>query len=255
MANYTVRQVAKLSGVSVRTLHYYDEIGLFKPTDVGANGYRYYDRAALLRLQQILFYRKLGMPLEQVKQTLDAEDFDLASALAEHRRHLLDEVVRNQNLIRTIDETLKELNGETTMPDQDRFKGFAPEKQAEYEDYLVDRYGDHAKQKIAESHQRVGKMSAEQMAAIQAEGDQVNKDLVAEIERGAAPDDETVQTLVGRHHAWVSHFWVPNAEAYAGLGQLYLDHEDFRAFYDKYDPRLVEFLATAMKIYAANELG
>lgn len=254
MARYTVKQIARLSGVSVRTLYYYDEIDLFKPTDVGANGYRYYDRDALLRLQQILFYRQLGMPLEQVRRTLAAEEFDLAEALKSHRAHLLNEVDRHQNLIRTIDNTLKDLNGEEPMSEKDIFKGFAPEKQAEYEGYLVDRYGDGAKDKIAESHCKVGKLTADQMAAIQAEGDQVNMDLVAEIKAGASPGDASVQALIKRHHAWVSHFWVPNAEAYAGLGQLYLDHDDFRAFYDKYDARLVEFLAAAMKIYAAKNL-
>lgn len=254
MARYTVKQLARLSGVSVRTLHYYDEIELFKPTDVGTNGYRYYDRDAVLRLQQILFYRELGMPLDKVKQTLDSAGFNLSEALAEHRQHLIEQVDRNQNLIRTIDATLQELNGEETMSDQDRFKGFAPEKQAEYEDYLVGRYGEQAKDKIATSHRKVGKMSAEQMAAVQAKGDQVNKDLVVEIDAGAEPGDARVQALIAKHHAWVSHFWVPNAEAYAGLGQLYLDHKDFRAFYDKYDARLVEFLAVAMKIYAAKSL-
>lgn len=254
MARQTVKQVAKISGVSVRTLHWYDEIGLLKPTDVGVNGYRYYDKPAILRLQQILFYRQLGMPLDKIKSTLDAPGFDLTTALAEHRAFLSDEVNRHKNLIRTIDKTLKDLNGEKTMPDQDKFKGFAPEKQNEYEDYLIDRYGDEARENIAHSHRKVGKMSAEDMAAVQAEGDQVNQELVLAIQADARAEGELAQSLVARHHAWVSHFWTPDAEAYAGLGQLYVEHADFRAFYDRYDSRLVDFLADAMKIYAANKL-
>lgn len=255
MARLTVSQVAEISGVSVRTLHYYDEIGLLKPTDVGANGYRYYDRPDLLRLQQILFYRQLGLTLEKVRETLDAPDFDLGEALKAHRAHLVEEVGRQNRLIRTIDETLKDLNGEDHMSDEDTFKGFSPEKQAEYEDYLTDRYGQQAQDKIDQSKARVGKMSKAEMAAIQAEGEQVNRELADAVNSGETQESELVQGLIARHHAWVSHFWTPDAEAYAGLGQLYLDHPDFRSYYDKYDTRLVEFLAGAMKVYAERELS
>ena len=255
MARMTVSQVAEVSGVSVRTLHYYDAIGLLKPTDVGTNGYRYYDRPDLLRLQQILFYRQLGMSLDKVRNTLDAPGFELAGALLSHRKHLEDEIGRQHRLIQTIDDTIADLNGENEMSDADRFKGFAPEKQAEYEDSLVDRYGHGAVERIETSRQRVGKMSKAQMQAIQDEGDQVNKDLVTAIENGSGADSADVQAMIARHHAWVSHFWTPDAAAYAGLGQLYLDHPDFRAFYGKYDSRLVDFLAEAMQIYANEKLG
>lgn len=254
MARHTVKQVAKVSGVSVRTLHYYDEIGLFKPTDVGPNGYRYYDRAALLRLQQILFYRQLGMPLDKIKQTLDAPDFDLAEALKTHRQYLNEEVDRHRRLIRTIDKTLTDLNGERPMSDKDRFRGFAPEKQEEYEAYLVERYGEEAKEKIAASRKKTGKMSKAEMQKLNEDREALQLAIVARIDAGDGPGATGVQTLIAQHHGWVSHFWVPNAKAYAELGQLYLDHPDFRSMYDQIDPRLVQFLADAMKVYAENNL-
>ena len=257
MANYTVKQLARLSGVSVRTLHYYDQIGLLKPADTGANGYRYYDRPQALRLQQILFYRDLGLPLGDIARTLDAPEFDMAVALKEHRKRLAGEIARYRRLIRTIDETLEELDGDGKMPNtmKNPFKGFAPEKQAQYESELIDRYGDHARQHIAGSKARIKNLTPAQMAAIQDEGHRINLDLVALIDVGRQPDAPEVQAVIARHHAWVDHFWTPDAEAYAGLGRLYREHADFRAFYDKYDPRLVGFLAEAMTIYAETRLG
>ncbi|MCB9992345.1 MAG: MerR family transcriptional regulator [Hyphomicrobiaceae bacterium] len=250
----TVSELSALSGVSVRTLHHYDAIGLLHPAEVGQNGYRYYGRSEVLRLQQVLFYRELGLPLAEIRQTLDAPDFDLERALVAHRARLVADIARRTDLIETIDKTLEDLDGETTMTQSNPFKGFAPEKQKQYENELIDRYGDGARARIAESHAKVGKLSKEQMQAIQDEGHQVNLDLVALIDAGEPAESAKVQQAIARHHQWVSHFWTPNAEAYAGLGELYLDHPDFRAFYDKYDPRLVDFLAEAMRVYSETTL-
>lgn len=250
MARHTVKQVAQLSGVSVRTLHYYDEIGLLAPTDIGANGYRYYDRPELLRLQQILFYRDLDMSLADIGRTIDDPDFNKVEALQEHRRRLESELDRHHRLIRTIDETIDELRGETTMTESNPFKGFSPEKQHAYEQELVDNYGDQAQAHIDESKVKVGKLSPAQMDAIKAEGHGINKALVLCIEADDEPGSSQVQALIARQHVWVSHFWKPNKEAYIGLGVQYAEHPDFRAFYDAYDKNMVDFLCAAMKIYA-----
>src|SRR5258708_4830532 len=108
---YTVKQVADLAEVSVRTLHYYDEIGLLSPSEVGANGYRYYDDAALLRLQQILFYREIGLELTQIKGILDNSDFDLLIALQTHRLVLQSKIKRLEKLVSTVDSTIMHLVG------------------------------------------------------------------------------------------------------------------------------------------------
>lgn len=255
MADHTVKQVARLSGTSVRTLHYYDEIGLLAPAYVGDNGYRYYARPELLRLQQILFYRDLGMPLGEIANTIDDPNFNQVKALEMHRARLVSELDRHHRLIHTIDTTIIELRGDETMQDSNPFQGFAPEKQQAYEEELVDRYGAGAQAGIATSKARMSKMSAAQLEATKVEGDVINKELVGLIEMGAVVEDEAVQALIARHHKWVSNFWTPDSAAYAGLGQLYLDHADFRAFYDKYDDRLVAFLAEAMQVFAETQLA
>ncbi len=121
---YTVKQVAKISGVSVRTLHFYDETGLLRPARLGANGYRYYEEPQLLRLQQILFYRELGFELKQIKQALDRPEFENLSALHAHREVLVENITRTRALIETIDNTLRHLKGGMKMSSEEMFAGF-----------------------------------------------------------------------------------------------------------------------------------
>ena len=122
---YTVKQVAGLSGVSVRTLHFYDETGLLKPAHQGTNGYRYYEEPQLLRLQQILFYRELGFELKQIKKVLGRPEFENASALQAHREVLEENISRTRALVDTIDNTLRHLKGDAEMRSEEMFKGFS----------------------------------------------------------------------------------------------------------------------------------
>src|SRR5262245_10280245 len=112
MSRYTVKELARLSGVSVRTLHHYDQIGLLKPAEVGLNGYRYYGREELLRLQQILFHRELEFPLEAIKAVLEQPQFDRVEALRRHRKTLTAKAGRYRKLIATLDATLAALEGD-----------------------------------------------------------------------------------------------------------------------------------------------
>src|SRR3954471_21416512 len=122
---YTVTQVAKMSGVSVRTLHFYDETGLLKPARHGANGYRFYEEAQLLSLQQILFFRELGFELKEIKAILGRSDFEKATALQSHRKTLLGRMARTRTLINTIDKTIKHLKGAKKMKGEEMFAGFS----------------------------------------------------------------------------------------------------------------------------------
>src|SRR5687767_5317441 len=112
MATYTVKQLARLSGVAVRTLHHYDEIGLLKPAFLGENRYRYYGREELLRLQDILFHRELGVPLQEIAKLLELQSEDRVAILREHRAWLAQRIERSRELLRTIDRTIAELNGD-----------------------------------------------------------------------------------------------------------------------------------------------
>src|SRR4029434_6426989 len=139
---YTVKQVAAMSGVSVRTLHFYDETGLLKPAYYGANGYRFYEEPQLLTLQQILFYRELGFELKQIERILNRADFEKIAALQSHRKVLQKNAARTRQLIVTIDKTIEHLKGKTKMKSHEMFAGFDPEQQAKHEQYLIERYGD-----------------------------------------------------------------------------------------------------------------
>ncbi len=121
---YTVKQVAEMSGVSVRTLHFYDETGLLRPARTGANGYRYYEEPQLLTLQQILFYRELGFELRQVRELLGRPDFQRGDALRSHREALEGRLARTRRLLETIDDTVDHLQGRTPMKDEQIFAGF-----------------------------------------------------------------------------------------------------------------------------------
>src|SRR6202163_1883665 len=122
---YTVKQVAAMSGVSVRTLHFYDETGLLAPAYLGANGYRFYEEPQLLILQQILFYRELGFELKQIQRILGRADFEKVAALQSHRKVLEQDLIRTQSLIETIDKTIQHLQGTKKMNSQEMFAGFS----------------------------------------------------------------------------------------------------------------------------------
>src|SRR5689334_21455234 len=121
---YTVNQVAAMSGASVRTLHFYDEIGLLKPAYLGANGYRFYEEPQLLMLQQILFYRELGFELKRIHEILSQRKFKKLAALKSHRQVLAKNVTRTRTLIETIDNTISHLKGTKKMKNEEMFKGF-----------------------------------------------------------------------------------------------------------------------------------
>jgi DNA-binding transcriptional MerR regulator/quercetin dioxygenase-like cupin family protein len=135
---YTVKQVAGISGVSVRTLHFYDETGLLKPARQGANGYRFYEEPQLLTLQQILFYRELGFELKQIKEILGQADFEKIAALQSHRKVLQKNLARMRTLIETIDKTIDHLKGTKKMKSEEMFLGFSV-------DAGKDRFGEHIK--------------------------------------------------------------------------------------------------------------
>jgi len=247
--NYRVKQVAKLSGVSVRTLHHYDEIGLLKPARIGANGYRFYGEAELLTLQQILFYRELGFELSQIKKLLPGGDAEKVAALRSHRKALTQHLARGEQLIRTIDKTIAHLTGKKEMKSKEMFAGFDPKEQARHEKYLVERFGEPMKKRIAESKAKVKdwtkadwERSGERFHGICAE-------LVAALKRGLPAESPEVQELIGRHYQWLKQFWTPTRESYAGHAQLIVDSE-LRKAYEAHHPELPEFVAMAIERFA-----
>ena len=137
---FTVKQLSKLAGVTPRTLHHYDAIGLLKPSRVGDNGYRYYGEESLLRLQQILFYRELDMPLEDIKKIVGRRDFDVLDALESHKDALKKRIERLNVLLSTVDNTINDLKGKKKMNPERFFEGFSEEEQEKYAEEAAQRW-------------------------------------------------------------------------------------------------------------------
>ena len=257
MRGHTVKQVARLSGVSVRTLHHYDEVGLLKPGSVGENGYRYYGQEELLRLQQILFHRELGFSLEEIGRVLDAKGFDRVAALKAHRARLEAETRRYRQLVRTIDATLATLEGDAKMEDKAMYRGFDPQKQAGYEKELVEKLGPEMQGHI--DHAKAGMAGWKQADydAMQAEADAIEAGMAKALTDGLPVDSSAVSALMRRQHAWIGKSWnrPAPAQAFKGLGEMYVADPRFRERYDGRQAGLAEYMAAAMASYADKELG
>lgn len=241
---YTVKQLADLAGVSVRTLHYYDEIGLLEPSYVGENGYRYYEDAALFRLQQILLYRELDLSLAEIREILDAPDFDLVSALQGHRAALEARIHRLKGLIRTIDMTIANVTGGVEMSKKKLFTGFTEEEEKRYAQEARERWG---AENVDLSYQRWKSYSPEQRKQILAEGG-ANYQALADL-IGEDPASEEVQQVIGRWHQHLRYFYEPTIDLLRGLGNLYNDDPDFNRTISQFHPDLPAFMREAINIY------
>lgn len=243
---YTVKQLADLAQISVRTLHYYDEIDLLKPSKVGANNYRYYEDAALLRLQQILFYREIGLELLQIKEILDSPGFDLLEALRSHRTVLQEKSSRLQNLIRTVDSTIMHLAGELDMNKKGLFAGFSEEQQKQYEREARLQWGPDT---VNASIKLWNSYTEAQKEAIRQEGGQVYADLAKALTEGIAADSAEVQAILVRWHNHLRYFYEPTLEILGGLGLAYNSHPDFIANFAALHPDLPAYLQEAITHY------
>jgi DNA-binding transcriptional MerR regulator len=250
MSAYTVSQLAQIAGVSVRTLHYYDEIGLLQPSDRSPAGYRLYRHPELMRLQQILLYRELDLPLVDIRAMLEAPDFDAIETLHSHRASLMARRERLEEVIETVDRTIHQLTeGQMSMKDEELFAAFTPERTKRYRKEARQRWGE---ENVQESEERLRKLPKDEWQKIQAEGERIAEELAGYLDR--QPDDDEVQVMIARHHAWIENFYPAPAEVYRGLGQMYIEHPEFRAFYDKYGEGLAIFLKSAMDIFADTKL-
>jgi DNA-binding transcriptional MerR regulator len=252
--SYTVKELAKISGVSVRTLHWYDEIDLLKPFAKGTNNYRYYEEQQLLRLQQILFFKELGFALHDIQKLLAQNDFENIKALKAHRKILEDEIIRKNNLIATIEKTIQHLKGKHLMKDEELYYGFDSNRHKEYQQYLIKYHYLAAEALLMESEKRTARWDKDEWDKVKNEGDAIHKDLAATIEQGLKPDSDQVQAIITRHYQMIQKFFEAPKEVYIGLTKLYTQHPDFKKFFDVYHPRMVEFISEAMRFYAKKHL-
>lgn len=244
---YTVKQLSKLAGVRVRSLHYYDEIGLLKPSWLGSNGTRHYEEEALLKLQQILFYRELDLSLDEIKAIVGRPDFDVLTALRSHKGALQGRVERLNRLIQTVDNTIEHLKGNESMNAKGLFEGFSEEEQ---EKYALEAEQMYDPETVRVSNRKWKAYPSAEKERILAEGKAIYVDLIAAMPKGATSAE--VQTLIARWHQHIQYFWSPNDEQLLGLADGYNEDARFRANFDKMHPKLAEFMREAVKVYVKN---
>lgn len=242
--DYTIKRLADLAGVSVRTLHYYDKIGLLAPSAVGENGYRRYGPEAALRLQQILFLRELDFSLAEIRRMLDRPGYDQVAALKMQRASLKGRAARLRRLIATIDKTVQHLEGEIEMQSDELFEGFDPARQEEWEKEVEAKYGDTL---LKESQRNWARYSNAERKQIMEEGQAIYTGLVPLV--GGDPAAPEVQAILRRWHEHMRYFYEPPLEVLRGHGHMYADHPDFAALYRKMHPDLPEFLRAAVGHY------
>ena len=243
---YTVQQLAKLAGISVRTLHYYDEVGLLKPSSIKKNGYRQYEEPELLQLQQILFFRELEFPLEEIKQILAAPHFDMRSALEDHRKLIELKKKRLTGLIKTIDKTIEKLDSKNSMTDDELYGSFSKEEAEQYAEEAKQRWGHTDAYK--QSQQRVAKMTKDDWTKLNEKNAKITEELVAAMAHGSKSAE--AQAAIAKHYDALRAFYEPNPEMYRGLGSMYVDDPRFKAFYEKIAPGMAVFMRDAMGAYA-----
>ncbi|EKQ51247.1 MULTISPECIES: MerR family transcriptional regulator [unclassified Clostridium] len=247
---YTVQKLSKIAGISTRTLRYYDEIGILKPARINSSGYRIYGKKEVDKLQQILFYRELGVSLENINNILLSPSFDSTFALKEHRDKLLDKRNQIDMLIANVNKTIASIERGIIMNDKDKFEGFKQniidENEKKYGEEIRAKYGDNA---IDESNKKFKNMSKEEYDKFEKLGTKVIDTLKEAFETND-PSSELAQKAADLHRQWLSYSWSNySKEAHAGLAQMYVDDERFTAFYDKHQPGLAAFLRDAVFIY------
>ena len=256
MKQYSVQKLAKLAGVSVRTLHHYDRLGLLKPSVRTEAKYRLYGEKELLLLQQILFYKELDFPLGEIKRILSDPEFDLLEALTSHRQALIARKNRLTTLLETIDKTMSKVNGEQVMLTDDQlYAGFTKEQAQTYRQEAAAKYGEETVQQ-SETHLR--KMSKAGFEQLKAEQQEIGAALYAM--KHLDPTSVEVQQLIARHYANIRAFWGPSvsaedqADAYKGLGQLYVDDPRYTQQDGQGQSEYALFLRQAMIHFADSRL-
>lgn len=250
MTRYSVKQLSKLAGVSIRTLHHYDRIGLLKPSFRSEKNYRYYERPELEKLQQILFYRELDIPLGEIAEILHDPDFDRLKALEQHRTMLRSRAKRLKTLLTTIDKTISNIkNNSDMLTDKEMYEGFTSEQVESMRQEVIDRWGE---KELQEAEERIRKMGSQGWQDHKAKGEEISQMMAELMDLG--PGDPRVQQTVALHYRYIGQFYEVSEERYRGLGKLYVEDERFTAYYEKFREGLAAFMQKAMDVFCDNEM-
>ena len=237
---YSIREVAKMTGVSTRTLRYYDAIGLLKPLYTNDSGYRYYGEEELDRLQQILFYKERGLGLQCILEILDKEEFDTLGALYEHLFELQNQKIRIEKLILTVNKTIDSLEGRGKMSSAEKFEAFKQQQVQQNEE-----------DSVRESNAKMMKMTEEEYKKFQNAEALIKEKLQEAVRSHADPSGEIGEEITELHKNWISMTWGQyRPEAHRGLAEMYVQDERFLEYYDEEVSGCAEFLKAAVLYWA-----
>ncbi|AXI07897.1 MerR family transcriptional regulator [Oceanobacillus sp. 143] len=247
---YTVNKLAQLSGVSGRTLRYYDQIGLLKPASINSSGYRIYGQKEVDLLQQILFYRELEIGLEEIMNIIQDPHFNQTQALKAHYKKLMQKRVHLDNLMATVEKTIASKEGGITMEDKEKFVAFKEkmidENEQKYGEEIRDKYG---KDTVEASNAKMRGMSEEDFQAMNKLGEEIFS-LLEKAYATGDPASDLAQELAVKHKEWLMYSWPSySKEAHAGLAEMYVADKRFTAYYDKQVEGGTKFLRDAILIY------
>lgn len=266
MAHWYIKELSKLSNISVRTLRHYDNIGLLKPSIRLPNSYRLYSEADLLKLQQIIALKFFGFELSHIHRLLEKQD-DVLTHFHAQQETVQSKISQLQNADRTLTTLIAELKSSGSIQWDSIIQliedyrmnektkmiwGIDPDKQKEYQNYLVQK-GYATTQQIEACNVKTRNWNQKKVEDIKQEQDQVLIALAEMIDKGLDPSDQEVQRLIQKHFDSICNFWTPTKESYIGLGTLYKEHDEFNQFFSHYHLKLAGFLANAMRIYAENK--
>jgi MerR family transcriptional regulator, thiopeptide resistance regulator len=247
-----VGEVAALAGVTVRTLHHYDRIGLLSPSGRTAAGYRSYAPTDLDRLHQVLLYRELGFPLEEIATLLDDPSADPAAHLRRQHALLRDRLERTSAMVAAVEKEMEARQMGISLTPEERFEVFGEHDPAQYDAEVEGRWGET--EVYAQSTRRTAAYSKEDWLRIKAEGEDVEARFAAALRDGVPADSERVMDIAEEHRQQISrNFYDCPPEMHAGLGRMYVEDERFTAHYEQRAPGLAQYVCTAVQANAARQ--
>ncbi len=242
---YTVKQLSKLAGISVRTLHFYDEAGLLKPSFIERNGYRYYEEKELLKLQQILFFRELDFALTDIKKIINSKDFNILEALQSHKKFIELKQKRFNKLLETVNKTITKMQNKKQMKDAELYDSFADPEMKQYQAEAKQRWGNTEAYK--QSQERTKNWTKADYEKIKADGDKFMKVVASHVNDDIKSPE--VQALVAQWRQGINVFYDTDLEICRNLASMYIDDPRFAAYYEKYAKGLSVFMRDAIHYY------
>ena len=243
-AGYSVGEVAALSGVTIRTLHHYDEAGLLSPGGRSASGYRLYGDSDLDRLQRILFYKELGFALKEIQAIIEDPGTDAAGHLRRQRKLLTERIERLGAMVDAIDYEMEARKMDIRLTPEERFEVFGDFRPEDHADEAERRWGETEAYK--ESNRRVSRYTKKDWQSLKAEEAEIRTRLATALDSGLAPDSEEAMIAVEDHRQHISRwFYECGYEMHRGLTDMYVSDERFRSHYDVQAPGLAAFIREA----------